>query len=386
MKTQALAMSVDFTCMAFTLILFVSGFFLGWRKNLHGRLFMGLAGTWSIALFADAMAWHSDLTDGLSALDWFFSVLSCCMAEIMITLFVYYMLTLLRDRGKKKRVDWTLGHISLLLNFVGVLLTVIFAATGKLFVPDETGSALLPGDYYMVVGLTPMLTIIGIVIYSLKRPAVRGTRISGIVLTYVAFPFLGGICETFVTDQFPFSMPLTALALLIVYVVLQSHEIDDTREREKILEELSTVDVMTGSNNRRAFEERLSALGPTDQICMIFCDMNGLKLANDNFGHEAGDQMLIDFAILIRRHFGKLNTYRISGDEFVAICPAQNRDETEKRVNEFKAEVAQVGDVASVGVAYGIGKHANEIMDQAEMMMYEDKDAYYIRTGKPRRR
>lgn len=386
MKTQALAMSVDFTCMAFTLILYVSGFFLGWRKNLRGRLFMGLAGTWSIALFADAMAWHSDLTDGLSALDWFFSVLSCCMAEIMITLFVYYMLTLLRDRGKKKRVDWTLGHISLLLNFVGVLLTVIFAATGKLFVPDETGSALLPGDYYMVVGLTPMLTIIGIGIYSLKRPAVRGTRISGIVLTYVAFPFLGGICETFVTDQFPFSMPLTALALLIVYVVLQSNEIDDTREREKILEELSTVDVMTGSNNRRAFEERLSALGPTDQICMIFCDMNGLKLANDNFGHEAGDQMLIDFAILIRRHFGKLNTYRISGDEFVAICPAQNRDETEKRVNEFKAEVAQVGDVASVGVAYGIGKHANEIMDQAEMMMYEDKDAYYIRTGKPRRR
>ena len=51
-------------------------------------------------------------------------------------------------------------------------------------------------------------------------------------------------------------------------------------------------------------------------------DINGLKLVNDNLGHNAGDKLLTDFAGVLNKTIrGSDIAVRMGGDEFLLICP-----------------------------------------------------------------
>lgn len=56
-------------------------------------------------------------------------------------------------------------------------------------------------------------------------------------------------------------------------------------------------------------------------VGVAFADLNGLKYLNDTYGHEYGDQALRHLAEVSMEYFAKDQLYRVSGDEFVIICP-----------------------------------------------------------------
>ncbi|MDO5434906.1 MAG: diguanylate cyclase [Clostridia bacterium] len=383
MPKEFFAVTVDLTSLAFMLVLFCAAFVAD-RRNRSGsrHLFLTMTATWILALITDTFAWSTDLSPALTAADWFFGVFSCCFAEIEATLFIFYLLTLTRERGRD--VKRTLGHAAVIINGIGIALTVFFAVIGKLYTAE--GGKLLPGNHYFIVGLSPILTVTGLLIFVLSKWSTLGKRIVATTVIYVLLPLAGYILEVFVLEWFPASMCMNSMALLIVYIMLQANEINATHERERILRELSTVHVMTGLNNRRVYHERIIAVRPDERLCVIFSDVNALKYTNDNFGHEAGDQLLKDYAAMISDHFGKENVYRISGDEFVVIFNAEDTAAADAAVAAFRGRISRNESVASVGAAIGYGKEINRILDEAEKRMYADKDLYYERTGKPRRR
>ncbi|MCI8543406.1 MAG: diguanylate cyclase [Lachnospiraceae bacterium] len=96
-------------------------------------------------------------------------------------------------------------------------------------------------------------------------------------------------------------------------------------EQEKsALETLAEKDSMTGLYNRRKFEEAMELYaGQKDRhICMISADANFLKLTNDIFGHEAGDQLLVGAAkIMSGLAKSEWLVARCGGDEFRVILP-----------------------------------------------------------------
>lgn len=106
----------------------------------------------------------------------------------------------------------------------------------------------------------------------------------------------------------------------------------DITERKKAQEEieyLSLHDALTGLNNRRFFERELSRLdGPKHlPLTLGVIDVNGLKLTNDAFGHQAGDELLKKVAEVLKREKGQEDRLaRIGGDEFGILLP--NRHET----------------------------------------------------------
>jgi diguanylate cyclase (GGDEF)-like protein len=88
----------------------------------------------------------------------------------------------------------------------------------------------------------------------------------------------------------------------------------------------ATTDPLTKVGNRRAFEERLGEMAGATAVIAI--DVDHLKPLNDEFGHEAGDTLLVEVARTLRAQLrGGDQLLRIGGDEFVSIMDATTEDE-----------------------------------------------------------
>ena len=102
--------------------------------------------------------------------------------------------------------------------------------------------------------------------------------------------------------------------------------------------EASIKDELTGLYNRRGFEVDCEIIKKNNNLIeyvLIMMDLNGLKAANDNIGHEAGDELIIGASKCMDNAFSGLGrTYRIGGDEFVALLRG-TREEAQDAVKTF---------------------------------------------------
>ena len=111
---------------------------------------------------------------------------------------------------------------------------------------------------------------------------------------------------------------------IVEYLVGSSRNITEQRQHQLKAEYLSFHDPLTGLYNRRFFEEELSRLdtGRNLPLTFVMVDVNGLKLANDAFGHDAGDKILIRIANAIKSECRSDDIIaRTGGDEFVLLLP-----------------------------------------------------------------
>ncbi len=151
---------------------------------------------------------------------------------------------------------------------------------------------------------------------------------------------------------------------------------------------MSVEDQLTGVYNRHALDLMKEKVYGDSPICVMVCDINGLKITNDKKGHDAGDAMIRSTSNALARTFGKDKVYRIGGDEFVVI----NQNITEE---DFKKKIEQVKllfDVSDVKVALGYVayKHSKfsiqQMMKEADANMYLSKKTFYENSERNRRK
>ena len=154
-------------------------------------------------------------------------------------------------------------------------------------------------------------------------------------------------------------------------------------------------DQMTGLLNRRAYAERIQALSenmPPD-LCVVMADLNGLKRANDDLGHEAGDELIIGASQCFMQAFGdRGSVYRIGGDEFCVIVSGKMDEALRclKRLEEVTAGWKGKY-IDGISVSCGVEPcegHADidSVVQEADRKMYEQKELYYKNSGLDRRR
>ncbi|MFA9465062.1 MAG: HD domain-containing phosphohydrolase [Velocimicrobium sp.] len=159
--------------------------------------------------------------------------------------------------------------------------------------------------------------------------------------------------------------------------------ITDEHKHLKQIEYLSYHDQVTRLYNRRFYEEELKHLDVLEFLpfCVIIADINGLKLVNDSFGHNAGDLLLGKFAQVLQSTCPKTDRIaRIGGDEFAVLLPNTTEKQVEKIVQSImeNCEKENVNAITlSVSLGWGIKLDRDEelmdILKSAEDMMYKKK-------------
>ena len=147
------------------------------------------------------------------------------------------------------------------------------------------------------------------------------------LLAVVAMILAGHLLPWFPDAYSTLEITAACLYLSILFAVLYNFEKvrSEHLEQEKQLENIAHFDVLTGVPNRMLLADRLAqALARTkrEQGLMAVCylDLDGFKSVNDNFGHEAGDQVLVEVTRRIKETIREDDTVaRLGGDEFVLL-------------------------------------------------------------------
>ncbi|WP_027856686.1 diguanylate cyclase [Marinobacterium jannaschii] len=95
----------------------------------------------------------------------------------------------------------------------------------------------------------------------------------------------------------------------------------------ELMRMLAEQDPLTGLLNRRAFlekvEAQLAGLDEGEPHCLLLADVDHFKAINDTFGHDTGDQALLELSVILQEHFGRhALVSRYGGEEFVIWLPS----------------------------------------------------------------
>jgi diguanylate cyclase (GGDEF)-like protein len=194
----------------------------------------------------------------------------------------------------------------------------------------------------------------------------------------------------------------TELHLHLQFSVLPGHERDwslvqvaltdiTARKRaEAYLEYLGKHDVLTKLYNRSFYADELSRLerkGP-HPITIIIADLNGLKSANDQYGHAIGDALLRRAGEVLNALIEKPNyAARIGGDEFAVLLPGMDANagaamiEAIEKLVEINNQFYPGSPLSfSLGAATSQpGERLENVVKRADLAMFEAKRAHYAR-------
>lgn len=182
------------------------------------------------------------------------------------------------------------------------------------------------------------------------------------------------------------------LALNQIFVIIR--DITERKHSEKKLRYLSMHDALTGLYNRAYFEEEMNRLAaPRYQpVGLIICDVDGLKIINDTFGHESGDVLLIETAGILKESMRRGDMVaRIGGDEFAILIAKTDQkalDNACKRIRDNIGEYNSGGPKhplsISIGASIWKGENANMegLFQEADNNMYRDKLSHRQSYGK----
>ena len=169
----------------------------------------------------------------------------------------------------------------------------------------------------------------------------------------------------------------------IIGSVLVFRDVTEKKEKQKKIEYLSYHDQLTGLYNRHFFEEELNRIDVEKSLplTIAMADVNGLKLTNDAFGHEAGDLLLQSIAKVLKSECRADDIVsRIGGDEFVLLLPRTNYNQAELIVKRIYKAISNRKDnniVMSVSIGWETKiqsqENVKEVLSKAEDHMYSTK-------------
>jgi diguanylate cyclase (GGDEF)-like protein/PAS domain S-box-containing protein len=229
----------------------------------------------------------------------------------------------------------------------------------RIFVPGEFWSSMSP---YQITAINP---------WKRERVNVRkdGTRFPAQLLSVVV--------------RTPTGKPIA--------VVTTCEDVTERRRTEDRLRRDALYDALTGLPNRALLMDRLGRAlrranrQPQARFAVLFLDLDRFKLVNDSFGHEVGDQLLVQVA---RRLEGSLRpsdtVCRFGGDEFVLLAEdiedlgdvVQIAERAQKELSQsYRLGAQEVFISASIGIALGRSTYgdASEVLRDADTAMYRAK-------------
>lgn len=187
---------------------------------------------------------------------------------------------------------------------------------------------------------------------------------------------------------------VVAVSFIIVLGYLHWRQLRMVRmqhEADLRMQHLASHDTLTGLPNRRLMmellEQSMQRCGRhKTSMALLFIDLNGFKPVNDKYGHEAGDEVLVQVA---QRLSGAMRASdrvaRLGGDEFLVLAEdVADEQGADVLISKINAEIGQPmtlkgGIEAKISASIGVavyprdGKEVDELLHNADTAMYEAK-------------
>ena len=173
-------------------------------------------------------------------------------------------------------------------------------------------------------------------------------------------------------------------------VQLAMTDITARKKAESYLEYLGKHDVLTKLYNRAFFHEELKRLARQKifPVSMIYLDLNALKGVNDEFGHDAGDDVLRRTGEIVKQVVNPpYSGSRIGGDEFIVLLPYADQSTAAKLIITLK-ELFHLDNQYHAGlpISVAIGTATSEpyesledVLKRADDQMYVEKKRFYAK-------
>ena len=184
------------------------------------------------------------------------------------------------------------------------------------------------------------------------------------------------------------------ISMYLEHLQIEKVRVENMKLQVFAMDELAHKDSLTGIKNKAAYNREIVWLndriesGDAEDFCIVMIDVNYLKRVNDTYGHERGNEYLINACRLACSVFGEEHVYRIGGDEFVVVVHGEKVSLCRYFVKQFRAEMTRKGanDLlepwekisAAVGIAFydpKIDTNVDDVFKRADKEMYENKIA-----------
>ena len=157
--------------------------------------------------------------------------------------------------------------------------------------------------------------------------------------------------------------------------------------------EMAVTDALTGLHNRRYMAGQLQALMSRagqggDSVALLIMDIDHFKLVNDSFGHDAGDEVLREFAVRLATNVRAIDLpCRLGGEEFVVVMPGASLEHATQVADRIRRDIGgqpfpimsgaeALTITVSVGVAASTGANdtPDALLKRADEGVYEAKE------------
>ena len=182
------------------------------------------------------------------------------------------------------------------------------------------------------------------------------------------------------------------ITLFTSYIIRALNTLKAETERKQ-LAKIAYIDILTGIPNRLDVERRITTLKEDEvkKCAIIFFDSNDLKKANDEYGHEVGDALLINTGEALKNAMEGIDGFygRYGGDEFIAcVYDRNNANKVEKRyfkeienINKQKLLPFDISVAHGIATIDDVADENNQILlinrmiSTADEKMYQNKAA-----------
>jgi diguanylate cyclase (GGDEF)-like protein/PAS domain S-box-containing protein len=171
-----------------------------------------------------------------------------------------------------------------------------------------------------------------------------------------------------------------------------SRDISERKYYEQQLEAMATTDSLTAIANRRHIEELVqAAMARADRydepLSLILFDIDHFKTVNDEQGHQAGDQVLVEFSQRIRQQLRSSDSFgRWGGEEFLILLPQTDLPAATALAEQLRQLVAAspFALACSLTASFGVAQHIRHEQEVAWFRRVDDCLYAAKRTGRNR--
>ena len=297
----------------------------------------------------------------------------------------YLAICLARSCGMKRAIKPMAA-----IMFINVIIQTISLSNGIIF-SVNTLSEFERGPYYWIYIVFCALSFL-FILFVFVLIAIRAKLRNIICLILIASIMIAGQTANIIDGDINSGYLSICVTAVLLYIFIQNMFRHIMMETINIEKDISSHDALTKVLSRlsydskaKEFDKKIREDSATLQFAICECDLNNLKIINDTFGHNAGDNYIINCCKVICDIFKHSPVYRIGGDEFVAIIQNgdyDNLDLIKRSISDICVEeITKAGSLSekkSFAAGFAIfdpehDKYFGDVMKRADIEMYQNK-------------